>query len=64
MYLLIIAVICTFPVIDAAKKLSERNFAAKSAVSSAAAICSAILLVITSIMLVDATTNPFLYFRF
>ena len=64
MYLLILAVICTFPVIDGAKKLAERNFAAKSAISSAAAICSAILLVITSIMLVDATTNPFLYFRF
>ena len=64
MYLLILAVICTFPVIDGAKKLAEKNFAAKSAISSAAAICSAILLVITSIMLVDATTNPFLYFRF
>ncbi|MCR4861212.1 MAG: MBOAT family protein [Ruminococcus sp.] len=64
MYLLILTVICTFPVIDGAKKLAERNFAAKSAISSAAAICSAILLVITSIMLVDATTNPFLYFRF
>ncbi len=64
MYLLILAVVCTFPVIDGIKKLAGRNYAAKSAISSAAVVCSAILLVLTSIMLVDATTNPFLYFRF
>ena len=64
MYLLIVAVICTFPIIDGVKKLSDRNFAAKSAVSSLTALCSAALLLLSSIMLVDATTNPFLYFRF
>ena len=64
MYLLIAAVICTFPLIGAFRKLSARSFAAKSAVSSAAAVLSAALLLISSIMLVDATTNPFLYFRF
>ncbi|MBR4627370.1 MAG: MBOAT family protein [Ruminococcus sp.] len=64
MYLLITAVICTFPLIEGFKKLSEKNFAAKSAVNSAAALCSAALLLLSSIMLVDATTNPFLYFRF
>ena len=64
MYLLIVAVICTFPLIDGVKKLSDRSFAAKSAVSSVTAVCSAALLLFSSIMLVDATTNPFLYFRF
>lgn len=64
MYLLIASVICTFPIIDGIKKLSDRSFAAKSAVSSLTALCSAALLLLSSIMLVDATTNPFLYFRF
>ena len=49
---------------DGIKKLSDRSFAAKSAVSSLTALCSAALLLLSSIMLVDATTNPFLYFRF
>ena len=64
MYLLIATAICTLPIIDLFKKLSQKNFAAKIAVNSAAAVLSAALLLISSIMLVDATTNPFLYFRF
>ncbi len=64
MYLLILAVICCFPVIDSVKKLSEKSFALKSTVSAAGTLVSAALLLLSSIMLVDATTNPFLYFRF
>ncbi len=64
MYLLIAAVICCFPIIQGLKKLSDKSFALKSAFSVAGTFASAVLLVLSSIMLVDATTNPFLYFRF
>ena len=64
MYLLIAAVICTFPIISLIKSCTDKHFFTKAATYSAAAVVSACLLVITSIMLVDATTNPFLYFRF
>lgn len=63
-YLLIASLICTFPIIEGIKKLTDKSFAGRTAASSAAAISSAALLVISSILLVDATTNPFLYFRF
>lgn len=64
LYLIIAAVICCFPVIELFKKLSSKNRAAKNAADFAAALSSAALLLASSIMLVDATTNPFLYFRF
>ncbi|EWM53541.1 MBOAT family O-acyltransferase [Ruminococcus flavefaciens] len=64
MYLLIIAVICCFPIINSIKTISDKHFVSKAVISSAAAVASALILVVTSIMLVDATTNPFLYFRF
>ena len=63
-YLLIVSVICTFPIIEGIKKLTGKSFAGRTAASSAAAVSSAALLLISSILLVDATTNPFLYFRF
>ena len=64
MYLLTVAVVCCFPLISVIKNSADKHFAAKAATYSAAAVASAFLLVMTSIMLVDATTNPFLYFRF
>ncbi len=64
MYLLIIAVICCFPIISTIKKVSDKRFASKAVISSTAAVAAALLLVITSIMLVDSTTHPFLYYRF
>ena len=64
MYLLIAAVVCSFPLINFIRSHADKHFVSKAATRSAAALASACLLVITSIMLVDATTNPFLYFRF
>ncbi|MCC8135604.1 MAG: MBOAT family protein, partial [Ruminococcus sp.] len=64
MYLLIIAVICCFPILAGIKKITEKSFPAKTVVSFATTFASAALLILSSIMLVDATTNPFLYFRF
>jgi alginate O-acetyltransferase complex protein AlgI len=64
MYLIIVAVICCFPILSSIKKISDKHFVTKATVTSAAAIASALILIVTSVMLVDATTNPFLYFRF
>lgn len=64
MYLLIIAVICCLPVLSGINKLTEKSFALKSTMSAFGALACASLLILSSIMLVDATTNPFLYFRF
>lgn len=64
MYLLILAVICCFPIIGGIRKLTEKSFVLRSTASTAAALACAVLLVLSSIMLVDATSNPFLYFRF
>lgn len=63
-FLLTAAIVCCFPLISSIKKTTDKHFASKATVSSAAAVASALLLIVTSIMLVDATTNPFLYFRF
>ncbi len=63
-FLIAVAVICCFPLIKNIKNVTDRRFAAKATMSSAAAVVSALLLVITSIILVDATTSPFLYYQF
>ena len=63
-FLIAVAVICCFPLIKSIKNVTDRRFAAKATMSSAAAVVSALLLVITSIILVDATTSPFLYYQF
>lgn len=64
MYLLIAALICCFPIIEGVKKLSEKSFPVKTFASVANTFICAALLIISSILLVDATTNPFLYLRF
>jgi alginate O-acetyltransferase complex protein AlgI len=64
MYLLILAVICCFPIIEGIKKLMEKSFTVKATAYAVASVACAALLIISSIMLVDSTTNPFLYFRF
>lgn len=64
LFLIIAAVICTFPLIKWFRKLSERSVGAKTAVAvSGTAVC-AVLLVLSSILMVDATTNAFLYWHF
>lgn len=63
-YLLIVAVICCFPIIEGLKKLMDKNAFTKHTASLVTTVVSAVMLLLTSVMLVDATTNPFLYFRF
>ncbi|MBR4100585.1 MAG: MBOAT family protein [Oscillospiraceae bacterium] len=63
-FLIIAAVICTFPLLDYAKKLSERSLKTQAALSVSGTVISVILLLLSSVLLVDATTKAFLYYRF
>ena len=64
LFLLIAAVICCFPLYDGLKKLARRSVGAGYAVETLQIVCNVLLLGVSSILLVDATNNPFLYFRF
>lgn len=64
LYLLIAAVICCFPVSKLITRLAEKKDGALYLVSSVKAVANVALLLVSSILLVDATNNPFLYFRF
>ncbi len=64
LYLILAAILCTFPLLQLSKKLSERSLNSKICVSLSGTVACAVLLVLSSVLLVDATTNAFLYYRF
>ncbi len=64
LFLIIVAIICTFPILEIPKKLSDRSLRARMAVSVTGTLVSVVLLLLSSILLVDATTKAFLYYRF
>lgn len=64
LFLIIIAIICTFPLIKLFNKLAEKSGSAKTAVSIAGTAVSVCLLILSSILMVDATTQAFLYWHF
>ncbi len=64
MFLIIAAVICTFPILDIPKKYGARSLRLRYGLSIAGTVACAVLLVVSSILLVDATTKAFLYYRF
>lgn len=64
LWLIIAAIICTFPLIDLGKKFAERSLETKTALSIAGTAACAVLLVMSSILMVDATTNAFLYWNY
>ncbi len=64
LFLIIIAVICTFPLINGFKKLAERSETANAVLSVSGTLVCACLLVLSSILMVDATTQAFLYWHF
>lgn len=68
LFLIIIAIICTFPLMKwfgkLSEKLSEKRGGAKTAISIAGTAVSVCLLVLSSILMVDATTQAFLYWHF
>ena len=63
LFLIIAAVICSFPLIKWFGKLSDRSAGAKTAVSVSGTVICMVLLVLSSILMVDATTNAFLYWH-
>ncbi len=63
-WLLIAAVICCFPLADWLKQWGSRTPQRAYVCGVLGAACNLILLLVSSILLVDATNNPFLYFRF
>lgn len=64
LWLIVAAVICTFPIMGAMKKLAARSEGWDTAVSVSRTVVCAGLLMLSSALLVDATTNAFLYWRF
>ena len=64
LFLLIAAVICCFPLLDGIKALAKRSAGWGVITEGVQIVCNVALLAVSSILLVDATNNPFLYFRF
>lgn len=64
LFLIITALICTFPLLEIPKKIAARSQNARITVSMLGTLASAALLIMSSILLVDATTKAFLYYRF
>ena len=64
LFLIIAAVICTFPLLDLVKKMTERFKWTAPVVSVTGTILNVAILAMSSILLVDATTKAFLYYRF
>ncbi|MDE5564196.1 MAG: MBOAT family protein [Oscillospiraceae bacterium] len=64
LFLIIAAILCTFPLLDLPKKLTAKYEALHAPVSITGTVCCAALLILSSILLVDATTKAFLYYRF
>lgn len=63
-FLIIVAVIACFPVVQSLKKLMDKSESSFILMKSLQTAANVLLLSVSSIMLVDATNNPFLYFRF
>ena len=64
LYLILAAILCTFPLLELPKKLTGKFEILKSPVSILGTVCCTGLLILSSILLVDATTKAFLYYRF
>ena len=62
--LILIAVVFCFPITKFIEKLREKSTKMLAVLDMSQVAVNVALLLISSIMLVDATNNPFLYFRF
>lgn len=63
-FLIILSVICTFPILNIFKKIGEKFYPAQAVISFSTAWICAFLLLLCSLLLVNSTNQPFLYFRF
>lgn len=64
LYLILAALICSFPLGKIIDNMVKKSSIAAYAISVSRIVVNLSLIIVSSIMLVDATNNPFLYFRF
>lgn len=63
-FLLLAAVLFCMPVVPKLKEIFEKGRNSIVVSQTATVVCNVALILVSSIMLVNATNNPFLYFRF
>ncbi len=64
LFLIIVALACTFPLMGITERLSQKSEKWQITISTCGSIACVGILVLSSILLVDTTTNAFLYYRF
>lgn len=64
MFLIAAAILFSFPVVPKLKEFIMKKSCGAMVTGTAQIVCNVVLLAVSSIMLVNATNNPFLYFRF
>ncbi len=64
LFLLLAAVICCFPILDGLAAFAKKSERRQMVLGTVRVAFNLMLLLTSSVMLVDATNNPFLYFRF
>ena len=64
LFLLIAALLCCFPLLELPKKWMAKNPAVNLTLSVTGTVLAAGLLIVSSILMVDATNTPFLYTKF
>lgn len=64
LFLLLAAVICCFPILDGLATFAKKSEGRQMVLGTVRVAFNLMLLLTSSVMLVDATNNPFLYFRF
>ncbi|MBR3629307.1 MAG: MBOAT family protein, partial [Oscillospiraceae bacterium] len=63
-WLILAAILCTFPLLQIPRRIREKYPNSNQLISVAGTAVCMILLVLSSILLVDSTTKAFLYYRF
>ena len=64
LYVILLAVVFSMPVIPKLKELCMKQKSRAVFIQAAGVVCNVAILLVSSIMLVNTTNNPFLYFRF
>ena len=64
LFLLIAALLCCFPLLELPKKWMAKNPAVNLTLSVTGTVLAAGLLIVSSILMGDATNTPFLYTKF
>ena len=64
LFLLLAALICCFPLYEGIMKLRQKSVGGAYVFGLFQTCCNLAMFAVSSILLVDATNNPFLYFRF